>query len=168
MGKVDETLKTILDAEVEETPHTDGEFTEEEIRNTIAKYTGSHGKVQLMPIPEKYKNPNFEYYTATTNSQGNIERKLSEGWEIDRHIVPAMRKDGALDGLRATGEDASKVGDTLRFREMVVLRMPKFLYNEKRKRKAESDDMTKNLRQQNEQFTQGAAKGRHYGKITIE
>ena len=76
----------------------------------------------LIDIPAKYKDSRFEYYAATTSRTGNIQKKISEGWEIDTKITPQMRAAGALP---PTVHDGGQKDDTLRFRELLVMRMPK-------------------------------------------
>ena len=86
----------------------------------------------LLDIPLKYRDSNFTYYWASKNG-GRLEKKLAEGWEVDRHLAPAMRKDGLLPNFSPTLQDGQQMGNTLERREMIVVRAPNGLIESRRR-----------------------------------
>jgi hypothetical protein len=84
---------------------------------------------RMLDIPEKFKDPRFVYRHCTTNKPGNIQKKLAEGWEVDKEILKKMEKEGLIPKTIQDGEQQDGV---MRIREMVVMRMPKELAQSRR------------------------------------
>jgi hypothetical protein len=115
-------------------------------------------------IPEEFKNPRFVYYAASKDDL-NIRKKLQEYWEIDHEIAPKMRKAGMLPDLPATIQDGQQRDTTLQFRELIILRMPKELMEEKKEYLARKADAMIGVKEEKlEQETDGRA----YGKVKVE
>ncbi len=103
--------------------------TDEDVK--VKKATTPWKPASIIEIPASCKDSGFEYYCATTNRTGNIEKKIAEGWEIDYWIAPKMREQGLTQPT--TIQDGKSVDNTTRFRELIVMRMPKELLQSRRK-----------------------------------
>ncbi len=68
-------------------------------------------------IPEHLKIPGFRYRSCNTRSPGNIQKKVEEGWIVDKELSKKMEH-------VATVEDGHKIDGTTRFRELIVMRIP--------------------------------------------
>lgn len=68
-------------------------------------------------IPEELKIPGFRYRSCNTMQTGNIQKKLAEGWIVDKELSKKMEH-------VATVDDGKKLDGTTRFRELIVMRMP--------------------------------------------
>lgn len=74
---------------------------------------------RLLDIPEEFKDPNFTYRWCTTNKAGNIRKKQSEGWIIDKELHKKMS-----DRLTPTIEDGKPLDDVVGIRELIVMKIP--------------------------------------------
>lgn len=73
----------------------------------------------LLDIPGQYKDPDFIYRFCDKKRDGNIEKKIAEGWEIDNELSRKMRQ------VKPTIEDGAALDTTTGIRELVVMRMRK-------------------------------------------
>jgi len=141
---------------------------QEEIKDNGQVVRRSWRPASRIEVPAKLRNPRFEYYWASSGIPGNMQKKLMEGWEIDKEIAPKMRELGLLP---PTLEDGKFKDDVFRMREMILLRMPVELLQERREYYREKSSLQKAVKKANEEMKgeiesqKGAST---YGKITIE
>jgi hypothetical protein len=102
---------------------TESMTTEEKKEEPKKKATTPWKPAAITEIPGHLKDGRFTYRLCNTQKIGNIQRKLQEGWEIDR-ILSAKIND-LYGGLARTIEDGSPMDSTVRMRELIVMRMPK-------------------------------------------
>jgi hypothetical protein len=94
------------------------------------KYIKQLNKVSWKPssfldVPEKYKRSGRVYRWCSKNREGNINKKLQEGWTIDKEIMPKMLKDGVINV--PSHDDGTPKDNTFQVRELVLMWMPKNL-----------------------------------------
>lgn len=121
----------------------------------------------LMKIPEKFKNPNYAYYCANWKWPGRILKLQNEGWEVDTEIMPKMKKAGMIPDLPATLQDGVPKDNTLRFRELVVLRMPKEMAEERKRYYRGLNPLKQKLEEEDRDLDEKLG-GRGYGKINVK
>lgn len=80
-------------------------------------------------IPEHMKDPRFVYRFVNTKKEGNELKKLDEGWEYDKELSAKLATIGAMRGIN----DGTPLDSVYRIRELVVMRMPKEMANERNK-----------------------------------
>ncbi len=83
---------------------------------------------RVIDIPESYKDPRFTYRWCNTLKMGNIQKKIQEGWEIDKILSKKLNE---LYGLNRTLEDGSPMDSTVKMRELIVMRIPKEMAEER-------------------------------------
>jgi len=74
---------------------------------------------RLLDIPEHLKDPSFTYRWCTTNKPGNIRKKQSEGWIIDKELSKKLATD-----LVPTIEDGKPLDGVVGIRELIVMKIP--------------------------------------------
>jgi hypothetical protein len=79
---------------------------------------------RITEIPEYLKDPRFIYRGCNSKKTGNIQKKLQEGWEVDKEL---SKKLDELYGLNRTIQDGSPLDSTHQVRELIYMRMPKEL-----------------------------------------
>jgi len=73
---------------------------------------------KLLDIPESLKDPAFTYRWCDKDKPGNIRKKLSEGWIIDKDLMKKMEQ-------VLTIEDGKPLDTTTGIRELIVMKIPK-------------------------------------------
>lgn len=73
---------------------------------------------RILDIPEKFKDPAFTYRWVNKDKAGNLRKKQSEGWEIDKELTRKMS------GIAKPIQDGSPMDGTIQVREMIVMRLP--------------------------------------------
>lgn len=95
----------------------------------IAKKQRSPWKpARVLDIPAHLKDPRYRYRFCDTGRTGNIQKKIQEGWEIDRELG---RKLNEIQGLNTTINDGSPIDSTVRLRELIVMRIPREMAEER-------------------------------------
>ena len=114
----------------------------------------------ILHIPAKFKDSRFVYRWATESKEGNIRKKLMEGWIHDKEVAKKMEAANFLQNQ--TILDGSSPDGNLRMREMVLMRMPvemakeRTLYYQEKSVAAKEDAQAR---------YDEAMEGRGYGKI---
>lgn len=87
------------------------------------KVTTPWKPARVLDVPDSLKDKNFRYRWCTTSKDGNIRKKLSEGWEVDTDL---QNKLDELHGIPKTLNDSrsSLGGSNVQVREMILMRMP--------------------------------------------
>lgn len=115
---------------------------------------------RVLDIPEHLKNPAFTYRWCDKNKPGNIQKKMSEGWEIDKEL---SRKLTAI--ATRTVNDGTPLDGTAQIRELVVMKMPKEMAASRNEYYAKRSEMaTKEAQEDLKRKTGGQA----YGEIREE
>lgn len=110
-----------------------------------------------LDIPEHLKNPAFVYRWCDKNKPGNIQKKMSEGWEVDKEL---SRKLTAI--ATRTLNDGSPLDGTAQIAELIVMRMPKEMAASRNEYYAKRSEMaTKEAQEDLKRRTGGQA----YGEI---
>jgi hypothetical protein len=78
----------------------------------------------LIDFPDKYKDPNYVYRFVKKDRAGNVQKKISENWEIDTQVSGRIMKENP-EILAPTINDGGQLDKTLNIRELVLMRMPK-------------------------------------------
>jgi len=86
------------------------------------KQTTPWKPARVLDIPQKLKDPNYTYRWCDVNKVGNIQKKLQEGWVIDKELGEKLSR---LHGLNTSLQDGSPLDSTVRLRELIVMKMPK-------------------------------------------
>ena len=113
-----------------------------------------------LDIPEHFKNPAFTYRWCDKNKPGNIQRKMSEGWEVDKEL---SRKLTAI--ATRTINDGSPLDGTAQVAELVVMRMPKEMAASRSEYYAKRSEMAINDAQED---LKRKTEGRVYGGVKEE
>lgn len=82
-----------------------------------------------LEIPAGMKDSRFVYRFVERLRPGNLRKKLDEGWEIDTKIGKKLNE--LYGGLEKTLDDGSPMDSTVQMRELIVLRMPKVIHEER-------------------------------------
>lgn len=85
---------------------------------------------RVLDIPSKFMDNNFVYSFRTKNKEGNIRKNCFEGWEIDTKVQKQMVEAGLPQG---TIQDGKPQSETYEIREMILMRMPKKVAEERKK-----------------------------------
>ena len=93
------------------------EATQEVAQKPKHRVTAPWKPASRIDIPEELKIPGFRYRACNTMQTGNIQKKLSEGWIVDKELSKKMEHVATID-------DGKKLDGTTRFRELIVMRMP--------------------------------------------
>ncbi len=113
----------------------------------------------LLDIPEHLKDKDYVYRFCDRKREGNIQKKLAEGWEIDKELSKKMKQ------AKPTLEDGSNLDGTMGIRELVVMRMPKETAEARNKYYADkASGAMKNSAQELKKELGDA----EYGDITVE
>ncbi len=110
---------------------------------------------RVLDIPKHLKDPAFVYRWVDKDKPGNVRKKLSEGWEIDKELTKKMT------GVR-TATDGSNIDGTMQIREMIVMKIPKELAEARNK--YFSERTKDNLEAEQNKF-RGKTEGHSYGEI---
>lgn len=86
---------------------------------------------RTLEIPAGLKDSRFVYRFVERLRPGNLRKKIDEGWEIDTKIGKKLNE--MYGGLERTLDDASPIDSTVQMRELIVLRMPKVIHEERAK-----------------------------------
>lgn len=84
-----------------------------------------------LEIPQHLKDSRFVYRFVERLRPGNLRKKLDEGWEIDTKLGKKLSE--MYGGLQKTLDDGSPIDSTVQMRELIVLRMPKVVHEERAK-----------------------------------
>lgn len=115
---------------------------------------------RILDIPEHLKNPAFVYRWCDKNKPGNIQKKMSEGWEVDKEL---SRRLTAI--ATRTVNDGTPLDGTAQIRELVVMKMPKEMAASRNEYYAKRSEMaTKEAQEDLKRKTGGQA----YGEIREE
>lgn len=121
------------------------------------KVTAPWRPARKLDIPEHLKNPAFVYRWCDKNKPGNIQKKMSEGWEVDKEL---SRKLTAI--ATRTLNDGSPLDGTAQIAELIVMRMPKEMAASRNEYYAKRSEMaTKEAQEDLKRRTGGQA----YGEI---
>ena len=115
---------------------------------------------RVLEIPERLKTPGFVYRWCDKNKAGNIQKKLSEGWEVDKEI---SRKLTAI--ATRTINDGSPLDGTAQVRELVVMKMPKEMADSRNRYYQDRANMATKAAQEELKRKMG---GQAYGEIKEE
>lgn len=130
------------------------------------KVTTPWKPARLLDIPEKFKDPRFVYRFVDKKVDGNLAKKESEGWEVDKELSKKIKQ------LQRTVLDGSNLDGSLQIRELIVMRMPKEL---KEARMQYFEDMNtakfrntkKSLSNEASKISGDYVKDGVYGEVTI-
>lgn len=86
---------------------------------------------RTLEIPQHLKDSRFVYRFVERLRPGNLRKKLDEGWEIDTKL--GKKLNDMYGGLQKTLDDGSPIDSTVQMRELIVLRMPKVIHEERAK-----------------------------------
>ena len=114
----------------------------------------------ILKIPKKFLNSNYTYRWVTGSREGNMRKKLSEGWEIDKDVSKKMMKENYLQ--ESTALDGKSPDGALRMREMTLMRMTKETAEKRREYYRDKSVAAKNDAQAN---YEDQMEGRGYGKV---
>ena len=117
----------------------------------------------ILTIPAKFKDPKFVYRWCTKGKEGNIRRKLMEGWEMDTEVMKKMKAANYLQDR--TMQDGESSGTNLTMREMVLMRMPKNVAAERQDYYQEKSVSAKRDAQRK---YEEAMDGRGYGSVRFK
>jgi hypothetical protein len=95
----------------------------EEVEKKPEKPRISWKPARLLDIPEHMKDPAFTYRWVDKDKPGNVRKKLSEGWEIDKKLTKRLNEGD----MTSTIEDGRSIDGTMGIRELVVMRIPREL-----------------------------------------
>ena len=84
------------------------------------KVTRPWKPARVLDIPQHLKDPNFVYRWGNKHKLGNIQKKVREGWIIDKELSAKL-------SLESTVQDGTPLDGTVQMRELIVLKMPKEL-----------------------------------------
>lgn len=121
----------------------------------------------LLDIPSQYKDPRFVYRYCAKNREGNLEKKMAEGWEIDTELSRKMKRHVA------TIQDGTQQDTTTQIREMIVMRMPKEMAEARaayfaQKAGDAQESANKRFKKEAQELTAGYHKSGTYGEVTVE
>lgn len=105
---------------IEPVPDPMAQMSDEECANK--SYTsGSHvfTPAKLLDMHKKFEEPGWGYRWCNTKKEGNIEKKLQEGWEIDRGMSKHRDKLGSI-----YRDNTYSSGTETRMRELLLMRIP--------------------------------------------
>jgi hypothetical protein len=99
---------------------------EEMVDEPIMWQTLQYKKARLLDIPEEYKEKRFRYRWVNTKIEGNVEKKMSEGWVVDRNVSEKRKNVG--DVHTQIGYDfrnkTQSTGSETRLAELILMKMP--------------------------------------------
>ena len=121
----------------------------------------------IIEIPERFKDPNFRYRCVNFKHEGRVMQKENEHWEVDKYIVPKMRAEGYFGVSQSSLQDGRPMDDTLRFRELIVMRIPKEIAEERKAYYAGLDAMKNQLGNEDDDL-HAKTGGRSYGDIKVK
>ena len=108
----------IIETTEEGTPDNENtNTTQEVVQKPKHKVTTPWKPASRIEIPEELKIPGFRYRSCNTMQTGNIQKKLAEGWIVDKELSKKMEHIATID-------DSKNLDGTTRFRELIVMRMP--------------------------------------------
>lgn len=116
----------------------------------------------VLTLPKEFQDNRFIYRWCTKNKPGNIQKKLAEGWIIDKEVHKKMEAANFV--LDATLQDgnAGSPDNTLQMREMILMRIP----NEKAKERTEYyQEKSTAAKVDAQKRYEDAMDGRGYGKV---
>lgn len=150
----EETQMTTSANEAPETTEPPIPLTPEPVKHRV---TAPWKPARKLDIPEHLKNPAFVYRWCDKNKPGNIQKKMSEGWEVDKEL---SRKLTAI--ATKTLNDGSPLDGTAQIAELIVMRMPKEMAASRNEYYAKRSEMaTKEAQEDLKRRTGGQA----YGEI---
>ena len=129
------------------------------------KSRASWKPANVFEIPERFKDPNFTYRGVNWQRAGRVLQKQNEGWIIDKEITKKMQDEGLLD--LPTLDDGAPQDGTLRFRELVVMRLPMELKEARKKYYQEANPLRQKIQEENDDLAHKTG-GRSYGNISIK
>ena len=162
----DKDFKDIKIGKIEPVTQAEVKSEKEQVPKYKGKSFASWKPASILEIPKKFQDPNFVYYCADHKRPGRVMQKLNEGWEVDKYIVPKMRKSGHLPEMPASLQDGLPKDDTLQFRELIVLRMPKELAKKREEYYANQDPLKMKIEREEADLDDKMG-GRSYGDIKI-
>jgi hypothetical protein len=140
-----------------------------EIMGESKVYTGKWEgwtPASLLNIPEEYKDPRFTYRWCDTGKDGNITKKISEGWEVDREISKKRGSSFSANSQteREFKDNTQPEGSVTKLRELILMRMPRSLAEQRNK--FYRDKATQKVTQTKHQLNSGL-QGGVYGNVEI-
>lgn len=116
----------------------------------------------LLDFHNKYKDPNYTYRFVKKDRAGNIQKKLSEQWEIDTEVANKIAKDNP-ELLSPTINDGVQSDRSFQIREMLLMKIP----NELASSRAEYYEKRNMASQESAEETYKTQNVNTYGKVTI-
>lgn len=135
-----------------------------EVATQVTKATTPWKPARIMDIPSHLKDPAFTYRWCDKKKEGNIQKKESEGWIIDKELSKKMTT-----LANKTIVDGTPLDGTMQLRELIVMKMPKEMAAERaiyyaRKSSKSMEDAKKKFETEARgiggEYTEG-----HYGSI---
>lgn len=106
--------------DVSEDLYKEWKSSEEDAKEKKHVVTSPWKPATLLSIPENLKDKGYVYRFCNKKTEGNIQKKIAEGWEIDKELSKKLNS-------APTIEDGKPIDGTLHVRELVVMRMRKEL-----------------------------------------
>jgi hypothetical protein len=138
------------------------------ITQSLIEASGDWKPSKLLDIPAKYKDKAFRYRWCNTNADGNILKKESEGWIIDREISKLRGRSGInrTQIEKDFNNNTQEHGTVTMLRELVLMKIPVAMAEARSKfyrdKSALAVAQTEQLAMENGQAVAGA-----YGKVSI-
>jgi hypothetical protein len=96
---------------------TKAEVSMEEFNQTV-ELTGNWKPAKLLSLIDKYRKPGRRYKWVNTTIDGNVEKKRSEGWVVDKEIYKDMKH------LSEYKDNSTSLDTTTRIRELMLMWIP--------------------------------------------
>jgi len=129
-----------------------------EVKKEKKKGSVSWRPSSILGIPTHLKDPNYRYRWCDKDKLGNIRKKESEGWEIDKVLSRKMTS------LNTTINDGSPLDGATTMRELIVMKMP--VEMAEARNKYYEDRANGSMEEMNEQFKRDTG-GKGYGEIVL-
>ncbi len=144
--EIDESLEDLKNEEDDEEEETEERTREEKLDRQEELKVKREGRKPWKPartleIPAHLKDSRFVYRFVERLRPGNLRKKIDEGWEIDTKLGKKLNE--MYGGLQKTLDDGSPIDSTVQIRELIVLRMPKVIHEERAKYYHERSNINK-------------------------
>ena len=149
----------------EEITISDNQETTQAKKPAKKKSYASWLPANVIEIPDRFKDPNFVYRCVNWHWTGRVLQKQNEHWIVDKELTKRMEAAGYA--MQSTLEYGKPQDGTLRFGELIVMKLPKE-YAEARERYYKGMDPLQNkLQEENDDLYQKTG-GRSYGDIKLK
>lgn len=157
--KKDEPFLPSADEALGEISDSTNKAFEEASKKPLKKFSKPWTPAKILEIPEHLKDSRFTYRWVDTDKPGNLRKKLSEGWEVDKELTTKFNDH------HKTLQDGTNMDTTFRVREMIVMRMPVEIA--KQRNKYYSKRSSRKIKDETKAL-QNVVGDDGYGKIKIE